>query len=620
MFYSQHLLGTKSALGAVWIAAHGKKLNKGKVLQVHVGETCEVLMNPEVPQALRLQAVLAGGVVVIQHRQVTYLLDDCNDALRRLRGLGREETPTSAHQSTGKRLARIEAITLTALDQDAMGLSSALPMEQAVFRKLDYGQPDDDYFLMPAVPTESEHLRSAHSARLEAKVSTLDSPDLGMQGGRRPHGLLLEEESPDACQSQPEMFEVPDVQMPDFPGLDWQEYGGEACVDPTPENAPQVGPAKGMLAQGKQRRVRKRAATVDNPCDIQISVQEYREWMADVGDTLAPRTLFEREQGNPLTVKSLEAPKGLEATFQHALDPSSLPGVVLHGTSWVVTPSPGRKSVPQDEAVMEAGPEQHDLAQEYGRGDGWMPALGDKAPPLGGPEPEYDAELLAGPRSSLLKRVLSSSPGSDIETERLRAALSASPGSAYQTAMLLGQNMYTPASMAKRQRLSGLRPESNGTLISEGSSGTAPGGPVDDAVFAGDLASMLPAVEEEEEGIHTAASSSQGGRWTMANLTQFSLLEESAAGTQKPGWNRSPSDTLNPASAALLGVLENQFHDRQTGVLSFQALSGRLNRREAAKLFAQLLVIHTKQFVRAEQTAPYQDIMIRPGRCLLASG
>lgn len=98
------------------IAAHGKKLNKGKVLQVHVGETwyvvwastramhrrfqcvlrktttpmtpqasipirSEVLMNPEVPQALRLQAVLAGGVVVIQHRQVTYLLDDCNDAL-----------------------------------------------------------------------------------------------------------------------------------------------------------------------------------------------------------------------------------------------------------------------------------------------------------------------------------------------------------------------------------------------------------------------------------------------------------------------------------------------------------------------------------------------------------
>lgn len=59
---------------------------------------------------------------------------------------------------------------------------------------------------------------------------------------------------------------------------------------------------------------------------------------------------------------------GLEATFQHALDPSSLPGVVLHGTSWVVTPSPGRKSVPQDEAVMEAGPEQHDLAQEYGHG------------------------------------------------------------------------------------------------------------------------------------------------------------------------------------------------------------------------------------------------------------
>lgn len=49
--------------------------------QASVPIRSEVLMNPEVPQALRLQAVLAGGVVVIQHRQVTYLLDDCNDAL-----------------------------------------------------------------------------------------------------------------------------------------------------------------------------------------------------------------------------------------------------------------------------------------------------------------------------------------------------------------------------------------------------------------------------------------------------------------------------------------------------------------------------------------------------------
>lgn len=41
----------------------------------------EVLMHPEVPQALRLQALLTGGVVVIQHRQVSYLLDDCTDVL-----------------------------------------------------------------------------------------------------------------------------------------------------------------------------------------------------------------------------------------------------------------------------------------------------------------------------------------------------------------------------------------------------------------------------------------------------------------------------------------------------------------------------------------------------------
>lgn len=41
----------------------------------------DTLMNPEVPQALRLQAVLIGGVVVVQHRQVAYLLEDCHEAL-----------------------------------------------------------------------------------------------------------------------------------------------------------------------------------------------------------------------------------------------------------------------------------------------------------------------------------------------------------------------------------------------------------------------------------------------------------------------------------------------------------------------------------------------------------
>jgi hypothetical protein len=39
------------------------------------------LMNPEVPQALRLQAILANGVVIIYNKQAALLMDDASAAL-----------------------------------------------------------------------------------------------------------------------------------------------------------------------------------------------------------------------------------------------------------------------------------------------------------------------------------------------------------------------------------------------------------------------------------------------------------------------------------------------------------------------------------------------------------
>jgi hypothetical protein len=39
------------------------------------------ILNPEAPLALRLQALLATGVVIIYAKQATFLLDDCQKAL-----------------------------------------------------------------------------------------------------------------------------------------------------------------------------------------------------------------------------------------------------------------------------------------------------------------------------------------------------------------------------------------------------------------------------------------------------------------------------------------------------------------------------------------------------------
>lgn len=38
-------------------------------------------MDPEVPQALRLQAILVGGIVIVHARQQVYLLEDAQEML-----------------------------------------------------------------------------------------------------------------------------------------------------------------------------------------------------------------------------------------------------------------------------------------------------------------------------------------------------------------------------------------------------------------------------------------------------------------------------------------------------------------------------------------------------------
>jgi hypothetical protein len=39
MFYSTDLLKKKTALGQIWLAANGKKLNRGKILNISIGKT-----------------------------------------------------------------------------------------------------------------------------------------------------------------------------------------------------------------------------------------------------------------------------------------------------------------------------------------------------------------------------------------------------------------------------------------------------------------------------------------------------------------------------------------------------------------------------------------------------
>lgn len=91
MFYSETLLQKTGPLARVWLAANmERKLTKSHILHSSVGQSVEAMLEPDqAPLALRLSGQLLLGVVRIYSRQVRYLLDDCNEALLKIKMVSR---------------------------------------------------------------------------------------------------------------------------------------------------------------------------------------------------------------------------------------------------------------------------------------------------------------------------------------------------------------------------------------------------------------------------------------------------------------------------------------------------------------------------------------------------
>ncbi|KAF9529330.1 Rec8 like protein-domain-containing protein [Crepidotus variabilis] len=87
MFYSEAILSRRGALGRVWLAAHmERKLSKSQTLQTDIEKSVDAIMGQEIElMALRLSGQLLLGVVRIYSRKAKYLLDDCNEALLKIK-------------------------------------------------------------------------------------------------------------------------------------------------------------------------------------------------------------------------------------------------------------------------------------------------------------------------------------------------------------------------------------------------------------------------------------------------------------------------------------------------------------------------------------------------------
>jgi cohesin complex subunit SCC1 len=87
MFYSEIILTRRGPLAKVWLAAHyERKLSKTQTLQTDISQSVDAIMGQDTaPMALRLSGQLLLGVVRIYSRKTKYLLDDCNEALLKIK-------------------------------------------------------------------------------------------------------------------------------------------------------------------------------------------------------------------------------------------------------------------------------------------------------------------------------------------------------------------------------------------------------------------------------------------------------------------------------------------------------------------------------------------------------
>ncbi|KAJ2557459.1 sister chromatid cohesion protein 1 [Coemansia sp. RSA 1933] len=88
MFYAEAILSKKGPLAKVWLAAHlERKLTKVQLLQASIPSSVGAIIGQDQgpPLALRLSGQLLLGVSRIYARKARYLLEDCNEALIRIR-------------------------------------------------------------------------------------------------------------------------------------------------------------------------------------------------------------------------------------------------------------------------------------------------------------------------------------------------------------------------------------------------------------------------------------------------------------------------------------------------------------------------------------------------------
>ena len=191
MFYSETLLAKNGPLARVWLASNlERKLSKQNVLSEKLDEKVQdIIGTGQAPIALRLSGQLLLGVVRIYSRKARYLLDDCSEALVKIKMAfcpgGNVDLPL--HQQGGAGRAGAEALVLPETITD-LDLFAPLPDPDELLR-----EPEGDRTLPGRDPTlldfgASQLLPESQTPRgqKQERRMLLEEDDLGLDLGLEP--------------------------------------------------------------------------------------------------------------------------------------------------------------------------------------------------------------------------------------------------------------------------------------------------------------------------------------------------------------------------------------------------------------------------------------------------
>ncbi|KAJ3092705.1 sister chromatid cohesion protein 1 [Quaeritorhiza haematococci] len=187
MLNSDAILYKKGPLARVWLAAHWeRKLSKSQFLQANIQSSVAIIQDGEQPITLRISGQLLLGVARIYSRKAKYLLEDCNDAMIKIKLAFR---PGVVDLSDEQAMASFNSITLadTITEFDIL-----LPEPALDLRSLLQGQSGNSEFFSSQTVSRIQDITISENANLLIPT-TDDQHDLDLFGSTTDL-LLLEGE------------------------------------------------------------------------------------------------------------------------------------------------------------------------------------------------------------------------------------------------------------------------------------------------------------------------------------------------------------------------------------------------------------------------------------------